>query len=64
MSILITRPYNIGINSQNKISKLGKKSLLIPLIKIKYLNIEISDIQNIQNGVSPVEVFFGNCISL
>jgi uroporphyrinogen-III synthase len=43
MSILITRPYNIGINSQNKISKLGKKSLLIPLIKIKYLNIEISD---------------------
>jgi len=43
MSILITRPYNIGINSQNKISKLGKKSLLIPLIRIKYLNIEISD---------------------
>jgi uroporphyrinogen-III synthase len=43
MSILITRPYNIGINSQNKISKLGKKSLLIPLIKIKYLDIEISD---------------------
>ena len=43
MSILITRPYHLGINSQNKISKLGKKSLLIPLIKIKYLNIEISD---------------------
>ena len=43
MSILITRPYHLGINSQNKISKLGKKSLLIPLIRIKYLNIEISD---------------------
>ncbi|WP_236870347.1 uroporphyrinogen-III synthase [Candidatus Bandiella numerosa] len=40
---MITRPYHLGIRSQNKISKLGKKSFITPLIKIKYLDIKISD---------------------
>lgn len=43
MNILITRPYDLAINSQNKISKLGKKSIVVPFILIKHLGIKIED---------------------
>ncbi len=61
MNILITRPYNLAINSQSKINKLGKKSLIIPLIKIKYRDVKIEDnnydyvILTSQNAIATFE---------
>lgn len=61
MSILITRPYNLAINSQVMISKLGKKSVILPFIKIKYLDVKIEDntydyiILTSQNAIAAFE---------
>lgn len=61
MNILITRPYNLGINSHSRISKLGKKSIIIPFIKIKYHDVEIEDnhydyiILTSQNAIATFE---------
>jgi uroporphyrinogen-III synthase len=43
MKILLTRPYNLALNSRDKIVNLGKNPDIIPLIKIKYLNEDIID---------------------
>ena len=61
MNILIPRPYNLAINSQIKISKSGKKSVIIPFIKIKYLDVKIEDnhydyiILTSQNSIATFE---------
>jgi len=61
MNILITRPYNLAINSQSRISKLGKKSVIIPFIKINYLAVKIEDnnynyiILTSQNAIATFE---------
>ena len=61
MNILITRPYNLAINSQSRLSKLGKKSVIIPFIKIKYLDVKIEDnnydyiILTSQNAITTFE---------
>ena len=61
MNILITRPYNLAINSQGRLSKLGKKSVIIPFIKIKYLDVKIEDnnydyiILTSQNAIATFE---------
>ena len=43
MTVLLTRPYNLALDSRNKIKSLGKKSIIMPLIKINYLNKKIFD---------------------
>ena len=43
MKILLTRPYNLALNSRDKIVNLGKNPDIIPLINIKYLNKKIID---------------------
>ena len=61
MNILITRPYNLAIHSQSRISKLGKKSVIIPFIKINYLAVKIEDnnynyiILTSQNAIATFE---------
>ena len=61
MNILITRPYNLAIHSQSRISKLGKKSVIIPFIKINYLAVKIEDnnynyiILTSQNAITTFE---------
>jgi uroporphyrinogen-III synthase len=58
MNILITRPYNLAINSQSRVSKLGKKSIIIPFIKIKYLDVKIED-----NNYSHIALTSQNAIA-
>ncbi|MSO13869.1 uroporphyrinogen-III synthase [Rickettsiales endosymbiont of Trichoplax sp. H2] len=43
MKILLTRPYNLALNSRDKIVNLGEKPDIIPLINIKYINKKIID---------------------
>lgn len=43
MKILLTRPYNLALNSRDQIVNLGKKAEIVPLIKIKHLNKKIID---------------------
>jgi uroporphyrinogen-III synthase len=43
MSILLTRPHDLAVASQQNLLKLGAQSLIIPAIEIKYPDIQITD---------------------
>ena len=57
MTILLTRPYNLALNSRNKIKSLGIESIIMPLIKINYLNKNIID-----NGYEYIIVTSQNAV--
>lgn len=61
MTILLTRPYALSINSKHRLLMLGKNSVIIPLIKVQNIDIQVMDdnydvvILTSQNAVHAVE---------